>query len=139
MIRQGLPVRPGALELLDALDRLELPRAVATSTASPFAQDRLRHAGLIDRIDTIVTLSDVPRAKPAPDPYLHAIERLGSRAEATLALEDSHNGVRAASSAGLFTIMVPDLLPPTAETDSLVAGTLPSLADVAELLLSQIG
>lgn len=139
MIRQGLPLRPGVLELLDALDRLDLPRAVATSTASPFAQERLRHAGLIDRVGTVVTLSDVARPKPAPDPYLLAVERLGVRPEAVVALEDSHNGVRAAASAGLFTIMIPDLLPPTAETDALVAATLPSLYEVADLLLAASG
>ena len=135
MIREGLPLRPGAHELLDALDALKLPRAVATSTAAPWAQERLRHAGLLDRIDAVVTLSDVARPKPAPDPYLRAVERLGVRAGHTLAVEDSHNGVRAASRAGLVTIMVPDLLPPTAETDALVAATLPSLHDVASLLL----
>ena len=46
--------------------------------------------------------------------------------------------MRAASAAGLTTIMVPDLLPPTDETNLLVAATLPSLADVAELLLREL-
>lgn len=138
MIRRGLPVRPGAHRLLDVLDELGLPKAVATSTAAPWAQERLKYAGLLDRFDTVVTLSDVGRPKPAPDPYLLAVERLGSRPEAALALEDSHNGVRAASSAGLATIMVPDLLPATEETDRLVVATMSSLDEVAELLLKAL-
>jgi HAD superfamily hydrolase (TIGR01509 family) len=138
MIREGLPLRPGALELFEALDRLKLPRAVATSTMSPWAEERLRYTGLLDRVDAVVTFSDVARPKPAPDPYLLAVKRLGVEPGHALALEDSHNGVRAASAAGLTTIMVPDLLPPTDETNSLVAATLPSLADVAELLLREL-
>lgn len=138
MIRRGLPVRPGAHKLLDTLDQLGLPKAVATSTAAPWAQERLKYAGLLDRFDTIVTLGDVARPKPAPDPYLLAVERLGSRPGAALAIEDSHNGVRAASSAGLATIMVPDLLPRTEETDRLVVATMASLGEVADLLLKEL-
>jgi beta-phosphoglucomutase-like phosphatase (HAD superfamily) len=48
--------------------------------------------------------------KPHPDPFLLAAERLGVAPEFCLALEDSHNGVGAASAAGMMTVMVPDLL-----------------------------
>lgn len=139
LIREGLPLRPGAIELFDVLDQFGLPRAVATSTSAPWAQERLHYAGLLDRIDVIVTLHDVAHAKPAPDPYLLALTRLGAKPGQSLALEDSHNGIRAASSAGLATIMVPDLLPPTEETDRLVVATLASLRDVAALLLRALG
>ncbi len=135
LVRQGLPLRPGAAKLFDAFDRLGIKRAIATSTMRPWAIERLANAGLLDRIDALVTFHDVERPKPAPDPYLRAVELLGARAAHCLALEDSHNGVRAASSAGLATIMVPDLLPPTEETDRLTVATLPSLHHVAELLI----
>lgn len=135
LVRKGLPLRPGAVELFDTFDRLGIRRAIATSTMRPWAIERLETSGFLDRIDALVTFNDVERPKPAPDPYLKAVELLGARAEHCLALEDSHNGVRAASSAGLRTIMVPDLLPPTEETDSLVAATMGSLHDVRELLL----
>jgi HAD superfamily hydrolase (TIGR01509 family) len=134
MVREGIPLRPGARELFATFDRLGLRRAVATSTMRDWAIERLTTAGFIDRVDALVTFNDVDRPKPAPDPYLKAVSLLGATPEGCLALEDSHNGVRAASAAGLATIMVPDLLPPTEETDRLVVGTLPSLFDVAELL-----
>lgn len=132
----ALPIapRPGLDALLETLDALELKRAVVTSTARGKAEERLRSARIFDRFDTIVTFDDVARPKPAPDPYLLAAERLGARPEHCLALEDSHNGVRAAAAAGCVTIMVPNLLPPTAETRNLVAATLPSLDLVADLL-----
>lgn len=132
--REVIPLRPDVVLVLDLLDALEIPRGVVTSTASPFAAERLARVDLLDRFDALVTRSDVLRPKPAPDPYLLGCERLGARPAQTLALEDSHNGIRAAAAAGLVTIMVPDLLAPTAETDRLVAATLPGLADVATLI-----
>ena len=134
LLAAGAPLRPGLFALLDTLDRLGLQRAVVTSTASPWAQERLRAAGIFERFDVVVTLSDVSRPKPAPEPYLRAVALLGLAPGDCLALEDSHNGVRAAAAAGLRTIMVPDLLPPIEETDRLTIATMASLADVAALL-----
>ena len=58
---------------------------------------------------------DYTAGKPAPDPYLMAAKRMGVAPGLCLALEDSYNGVRSASAAGMMTIMVPDLLDPTDE------------------------
>lgn len=62
---------------------------------------------------------DYAIGKPAPDPYLTAAERLGIAPADCLALEDSHNGIRSAASAGMMAVMVPDLLPPTDEIRAL--------------------
>lgn len=138
IVRNGLTPRPGVIELLDALDELGIRRAVATSTSSPWAQERLRFAGLDGRFEYMVTFNDVERPKPAPDPYLKAAALLGARPEHCLALEDSHNGVRAAAAAGCATIMVPDLLPATDEMDELTISVMPSLTEVAALLRREI-
>jgi beta-phosphoglucomutase-like phosphatase (HAD superfamily) len=69
----------------------------------------------MERFDAIVAHGDYERGKPAPDPVLKADERLGVGPLLCLALEDSHNGIRSASSAGMMTIMVPVLLEPTDE------------------------
>ena len=53
-----------------------------------------------------------------------------------LVLEDSHNGVRAATAAGMATIMIPDLLEPTAEIENLCVGVLSSLNDVRSRFLA---
>lgn len=133
----GIPLRPGVMALLDHLAEAGIARAVATSTASPHAEAALERAGLLDRFDAVVTRSDVANPKPAPDPYLLAAERLGARPAHCLALEDSHNGVRAAAAAGMATIMIPDLLGPTEETRGLTIATLESLADVLEALVDR--
>ena len=72
---------------------------------------------------------------PAPDPFLKAAERLGVEAGLCLALEDSHNGVRSASSARMMTIMVADLLEPTEEMRKLCTFVARDLHEVRRLIL----
>ncbi|MEO8114567.1 MAG: HAD family hydrolase, partial [Phenylobacterium sp.] len=93
--------------------------------------------GLLERFDAILASGDYPRAKPHPDPFLKAAEALGVAPEDCLALEDSHNGVRAAAAAGMMTIMVPDLLHPTAEMHELCVRIARDLHEVRELLVAQ--
>ncbi|HEX8446413.1 MAG TPA: HAD family phosphatase [Sphingomonas sp.] len=133
----GVPLRPGVIGLLDHLRSEGVPRAIATSTASPAAEAFLMAAGLIDHFDVVVTRSDVANPKPAPDPYLLAAERLGVRPAHCLAVEDSPNGIRAAAAAGMATIMVPDLLPATDATRALTVATLASLTDILDAMIAQ--
>ncbi len=130
----GIPLRPGADLLLDHLFRAGIPMALATSTAAPFAQQRLERSGLIHYFDVIVTRSDVERPKPYPEPYLLAAKRLGIDPAECVAVEDSYAGVRSATAAGIATVMVPDLLPPTEELTLACAHVLPSLTDLRDLL-----
>lgn len=117
----GLPLKPGAAELLDLLDELGLPRAIATSSTHATVRRNLTALGLVDRFHDVVAHGDYASGKPSPDPFLKAAERLGVAPALCLALEDSHNGVRSASSAGMMTIMVPDLIPATEEIRDLCA------------------
>jgi beta-phosphoglucomutase-like phosphatase (HAD superfamily) len=76
--------------------------------------------------------------KPDPDPFLKAAERLGVDPELCVALEDSHHGVRAASGAGMMTIMVPDLLSPTSEMEELCVCIVQDLHEVRTLINSHL-
>jgi beta-phosphoglucomutase-like phosphatase (HAD superfamily) len=69
----------------------------------------------LQRFKAVVTRDDVEHPKPAPDIYLEAARRLGVAPERCVALEDSHNGLRAAHAAGTMAIMVPDILQPSEE------------------------
>ena len=129
-----LALKPGVLELLDILDAMGLPRAIATSSKPQNAQHHLATFDLTHRFDTIVAQGDTTRGKPDPDPYLLAAERLGVEPALCLALEDSHNGVRSASAAGMMTVMVPDLLPPTDEIRGLCVHVAQDLLAVGRLL-----
>ena len=126
-MHEAVPVKHGARELLRELKDRRLPVAVATSSRAAHAQLHLGAAGILDLFDTIVTRDDVQHPKPNPEPYLTAAKRLGIAAARCLAVEDSHTGVRAASAAGMQTIMVPDLVSPTEEIEAMCTAVLESL------------
>ena len=137
-LAETVPVKPGALEFLRELRLRRIPIAVATSSRAPHAFGHLGRAGLLDRFETIVTRDDVVHPKPHPEPYLTAAHRLGVAPADCLALEDSHSGVRAAHAAGMQTIMVPDLVRPTAEIEALCAAVMGSLIDVHRAALAAV-
>ncbi|HEY8002599.1 MAG TPA: HAD family phosphatase [Phenylobacterium sp.] len=130
-------LKAGVIEILDHLDAARLPRAVATSSLHRTVQHHLGQHRLLERFDALVAQGDYARGKPAPDPFLTAAERLGVAPRDCLALEDSHNGVRAAHAAGMMTIMVPDLLHATEEMESLCVRIARDLHEVRELLEAQ--
>ena len=133
----GLPVKPGAVELLDALRAAEYPMAIVTSSSRRTADSHLRLAGIHDRFDAILTRDDVVQGKPSPELYLLAASRFGVPPESCVAVEDSNHGVTAALAAGAITIMVPDMVPPTEESRSKCAAVLSDLDAVRELLQAQ--
>ena len=132
--REGLVLKPGALELLDWLHGVGVPRAVATSTRRERAQAKLEQAGLWPRVDALVGGDDVARGKPAPDIYLEAARRLGCAAHACVALEDSPPGTRAALAAGMQVFVVPDVTAPPPDLQAQGARVVASLHDVRAAL-----
>ncbi|WP_445503343.1 HAD family hydrolase [Microvirga sp. G4-2] len=135
----AIPVKKGAYELLRELGRRNIPAAVATSTHREAALDHLQKAGLLNLLATVVTRDDVEHGKPHPESFLTAARRLEVDPSTCWALEDSHNGVRAAHAAGMATIMIPDLLEPTEEISKLCATILPSLMHVLRELAQLTG
>jgi HAD superfamily hydrolase (TIGR01509 family) len=104
------PPRPGVLRLLAEAREAGVRLAIA-STTSPQNVDALltRHlgAGALRMFDAIACGDHVPRKKPAPDIYRLALAMLGLPSSACVAFEDSPNGLRAAKTAGLFTVVTP--------------------------------
>jgi HAD superfamily hydrolase (TIGR01509 family) len=134
-IQAGVPLKAGVVELLDHLEAASVLRAIATSSSHASVQSKLAPSGVLARFDAVVAAGDYPRGKPNPDPFLVAAERLGVAPELCLALEDSHNGVRAAHSAGMMTVMVPDLLEATEEMHEKCVTIAESLHHVRDLLI----
>jgi HAD superfamily hydrolase (TIGR01509 family) len=130
----GVALKAGAVELLDQLDAAKIPRAIATSSGHGAVQRTLGPSGILPRFDAIVAAGDYARGKPDPDPFLTAAARLGVAPRLCLALEDSHNGVRAAHAAGMITVMVPDLLEPTDEMREKCHAIAESLHYVREMI-----
>lgn len=111
----GLPVKKGVRELLQYLKAQEIPIGLASSTRQAVVEEELRQAGLYDFFQVIMGGDRLKRSKPEPDIYLMTCEKMGVLPKHTYAIEDSHNGIRSAYSAGMMPIMVPDLLEATDE------------------------
>jgi len=121
--------RPGAIELVEGLRGLDgVQLGLASNSPRFLVDDALATAGLTDAFEAIVTSDDVAHAKPAPDIYLLACQRLGVSPSEALALEDSASGVAAAKAAGLTCIAVPLFV----ETDVSAADRV--IASLEELL-----
>lgn len=133
----GVCLKAGVIELVDQLDQLGMPYAIATSSTRETAHRHMTEHALLERFRTIVAREDVPRHKPFPDPFLEAAARIGVDPTACLALEDSHNGVRAAHAAGMMTVMVPDLLEATAEMRGLCVHVAETLHEIAGMLTGE--
>jgi sugar-phosphatase len=102
-------VLPGAAEALLALR--DARNAIATSCTVPLARARIGAAGL-QPPSVLVTVDDVDRGKPAPDPFLEAARRLRVPPERCLVVEDAPMGLTAARAAGCFTLAVTTTTPP---------------------------
>jgi HAD superfamily hydrolase (TIGR01509 family) len=127
-------LKPGVLDLLDLLDSFDLPRAIATSSSRATVERHLQAHDLVGRFHGIVAHGDYERHKPDPEPYLKAAQGLAVSPRACLAVEDSYHGVRSASSAGMMTVMVPDLLPATDEIRPLCLHVVTDLHEVHRLI-----
>ncbi|WP_225030107.1 HAD family hydrolase [Xinfangfangia pollutisoli] len=106
-IAQGLPLKPGVTELLAATTGQR--RAIVTSTRRAGAHQKLQIAGLAPQFELVISLDDVTAAKPAPDPYLLAAERLGLSPARCLVFEDSDTGAESARRAGCTVVQIPDV------------------------------
>jgi HAD superfamily hydrolase (TIGR01509 family) len=134
LLEAGVPVKPGAAELLAFLSERGLPLAVATSSSRRTTERHLGRAGLLGHFGALATRDDVVRGKPHPDIHLEAARRLGVAPERCLAFEDSNTGLTAAHAAGTMAIMVPDIMAPTDESRGKCLAVLPDLHAALGLL-----
>ena len=104
------PILPGVMDYLHDAKRLGLKLAIASSSPHSWVDTHARRLGLFDHFDVIVCADDVGpgRTKPNPDLFLLALDQLKVRKNEAVVFEDSPNGVRAAKSAGIFVVAVPN-------------------------------
>ena len=107
LFEAGLPWRPGARALLDALLAEGVPMALVTNTRRALTEKALKSIGA-HYFSASVCGDEVACAKPAPDIYLRAAELLGFAPDQCLAIEDSVTGTVAAESAGCPVLVVPN-------------------------------
>ena len=108
MARAGrLPARPGIARIVAEARAAGWRLAVCSTSAEPSVRAILENAvGSEAAAGFLVLAGDVvPAKKPAPDIYLLALERLGIDPFEAIVVEDSRNGLLAASAAGLATVV----------------------------------
>lgn len=129
-----VPVKEGLYELLEYLKDNNYKMAVASSSQRKIVLHHLEDAGIKDYFSVIVGGDMIEKSKPEPDIYLRACELLEVKPEECIALEDSRNGLLAATSAGCNTIMVPDLWEGDEEIHKLLYNKVNALSDVIKIL-----
>lgn len=131
----GIETKPYAKETLRFLKENGYKTALATATGIEKTETYLRQMGLYEYLDEIVCASMVSKGKPEPDIYLKAAELLGLNSNECIAVEDSPNGIKSASSAGCVTVMIPDLDLPNENTKKNTYKVLENLRELKEMLL----
>ena len=130
LLKDGVNLRPGVVEFLEALQATGRPISIVTSSSRKTAMRLLKLTGIYRYFDLITTRDDVENSKPAPDLYLLAVKKLGLSPELCIAVEDSAPGVEAAHAAGVKVYMVPDILQPDSRTRELCAAVVSDLEGV---------
>lgn len=114
----GVDIKSGVVETFEYLKARDVKIALATSTDRKKAVYRLEKTGLLGYFDEMVYGDEIERGKPYPDIYLTACRKLDVEPHHAVGVEDSINGIISASDAGLYTVMVVDLIKPNEITKS---------------------
>lgn len=136
IVRDGIPIKKGAVELLAYLQSHGYRIGLATSTPRATTLDHLDRTDMTRFFhpDAIITGDMVKRGKPHPESFLLAADRLGSNPNRCIGVEDSNNGIRAVHAAGMRPVMVPDLTPPAEDVKPLIWRTCDELLDIIRIL-----
>ena len=135
---------PGVLETLEALDRLNVAKCVASSGTPAKLRVTLGVSNLSRCFEPhIFSAEMVERGKPAPDLFLYAAERMDVRPDACVVIEDSVPGIKAAQAAGMrsFGFIGGGHVPPDLGTTLIKAGAALVFAQMTDLpgLLARTG
>ena len=106
---RGIDAMPGAVELVRELRDAGRPMAVASNSFHRLVDLALSGSELKGAFDIVVAADDVEHAKPAPDLFIQACERLGVQPADAVAVEDSPTGVASAKAAGMYVIGIPSI------------------------------
>ena len=133
---EHLPTLPGAVEAVQRL-AARWPLALVSSSARGLIDASLVSLGITDLFSVTVSTEEVASGKPAPDGYLRACELLGVHPSRAVAIEDSSNGLRSASAAGMSVIAIPhEAFPPAADALALADVIVAHLDEVTLDLVS---
>lgn len=99
-------ILPGIDDVLNYLKFNKIPFSLGS--ASKNARLILETLNLMDLFDAIVDGNDVSTAKPDPEVFLKAAEKLGAQPQDCIVVEDAQAGIQAANAAGMTSIGIGD-------------------------------
>jgi len=151
---RGSPAPPGSLErytadrdrvlrervepvagIRELLATLTIPYCIASSGGHDKMRITLGATKLMPLFEgRLFSATEVPRAKPAPDIFLFAAQRMGASPARTAVIEDSVNGVLAGCAAGMTVFGYVDLTPAEKLAEAGAAATFTQMRELPALL-----
>ena len=138
LLVERAPLKPGVRESLAMFRRAGLRVALASSSPLALIEGALERVGLKSEFEQVVSAEGERFGKPHPGVYLTTAARLGVPPESCVALEDSVNGVLAATTAGMRCIAVPERWPVVDARFSRADAVVQSLLEINEDLLRRL-
>lgn len=135
---EGVPLKEGAVELLDFLNKNNIKVALATSAKSDRTNAMIDDKKIREKFDYIVTGENVEKLKPNPDIFLKAAKGINVKPENAVVIEDSKSGVLAGFNANMKVFHIEDLLAPDEEIKKYAFKMFKSLNQIKEYLESVI-
>ena len=129
----GVELKTGVKETLEFLKNKGIKIGLATSTIKERAVEYLMNHGIDQYFDKLIFGDMVSNGKPAPDIYLKACEKLGVEPAKAVAVEDSRNGIKSAGQAGMFPVMVIDLIQPNDDIKQYLKKVYTTMTQMREL------
>ncbi len=104
------PILPGVIDIIHEAKRLGLKLSIVSSSPHSWVDTHARRLGIFEYFDKVICADDIApgRTKPNPDLFLLALDQLKVQKDEAVVFEDSPNGVKAAKSAGIFVVAVPN-------------------------------
>ena len=132
----GVELKKGVKETLIELRNRGIKTALATSTKRERAEKNLKFNDIYELFDQKVygDMIEPGEGKPKPFIYLKACELLGEAPASSMAVEDSVNGLISAKTAGLYTVMVVDLIPPGPATEPYADEVFYEIKDILKVI-----
>jgi HAD superfamily hydrolase (TIGR01509 family) len=135
---EGPPWIDGALDAVRRTAELHT-LGLASSSNRELIDLALESGGIAPLFRATVSSEEVARGKPAPDVYVEAARRLGVDPATCIAIEDSHNGIRAAKAAGMTCVAIPNPTFPPGDAVAEADVVLGSLGELTSELWSELG
>ncbi len=131
----GIPLKQGAVGLLDSCRAAGIPCAVATSTARDAAVSMLKRTDILKYFAAVVGGDEIKNGKPNPDIFIEAARRIDVPPEKCGGVEDSRNGILGIRAAGMTSFLIYDLLKPDGEMLSAADCVFDSLDKIRDYII----